>query len=135
VFYSTALSIQDFRFRVQSWFPGSTVEKYCAYVYVQRQLTYWSFQASSQIAWLLPRVKSMWMIGALPSKDNRDFSTVTALVRQSPHRNKYMLPSHLVNFIEMFFTSLLKITTPPASLSLWRLRDKMITSSEFYYFW
>ncbi|CAM6026018.1 unnamed protein product [Sphagnum balticum] len=52
--------------------------------------------------------ESMWMIGALPSKGNRDFSTVTAPVRQSPHRNKYMLPSHLVVNIRIHYVRKVK---------------------------
>jgi hypothetical protein len=75
----------------------------------------------------------MWMIGALPSKGNRDFSTVTAPVRQSPHRNKYMLPSHLVNLLKCFYLASEDKNCSCKSSPVVVVRDKMIMSSEFYY--
>jgi hypothetical protein len=76
----------------------------------------------------------MWMIGALPSKGNRDFSTVTAPVRQSPHQNKYMLPSHLVNLLKCFYLTSEDNNSSCKSFPAEIVRDKMIMSSELYYF-
>jgi hypothetical protein len=77
----------------------------------------------------------MWMIGALPSKGNRDFSTETAPVRQSPPRNKYMLPSHLVNLLKCYYVASEDNNSSCKSFLVEVVRDKMIMSSEFYYFW
>ncbi len=121
VFYSTFLSIQDFRFRVQSWFPGSTVQKNVVLMCMCKGSSdIGAFKQALKLLGCCHKWKACgWLVHSLPK--------ATGTFQQKQHLSDRVPPETSTCYPLIWWiywnaiTSLLKITTPPASLSLWRL--------------